>query len=141
MPAYFDSSVLLSLLLGDGNAAAAKALWHDELDRVSSTLLDAECTTVLRRAAPSLEAAELEAALAQLGLALEEVTLKPVDEDIASTVRDMPELAGCRTLDAAHLATALFFRAADPDLRLCTFDIRMAEVARRLGLAVAGPAA
>jgi predicted nucleic acid-binding protein len=137
MPAYFDSSVLLSLLLGDVHATRAQELWHAELDRVSSVLLDIECLTVLRRATEaSSDAAERRAAEERLRLALEEVTLKPLDEDVAAIVRGTAALGACRALDAAHIATALFFRAAEPELYLCTFDSRMAEVARRVGLVV-----
>jgi predicted nucleic acid-binding protein len=136
MPAYFDSSVLLSLILGDEHAARACELWQSETERVSSVLLEVECVTVLRRlefiSAPDRRSAEQ-----LLDLALEEVTLKPLDADIASIVRATPVLSGCRTLDAAHVATALFFRsAADFDLRLCSFDDRMADVAALAGLAV-----
>jgi predicted nucleic acid-binding protein len=137
MAAYFDSSVLLSLLLGDSHAQRAQQLWHAEFDRVSSILLDIECVTVLRRVtSTSLGSAQRKAVEERLTLALDEVTLKPVDGDIANLLRDTPALATCRALDAAHLATALFFRAADPDLPLCTFDSRMAEAARALGLTV-----
>jgi predicted nucleic acid-binding protein len=39
-----------------------------------------------------------------------------------------------RTLDALHLATACHLRTFDADLRLATFDHRMAEVAATIGL-------
>jgi predicted nucleic acid-binding protein len=138
MPAYFDSSVLISLLVGDRHAKRARELWHGEIERVSSILLDLECTTVLRRL-PDARRADEEKAHERFSLALQEVTLKPVDDDIAGAVRATAELSGCRTLDAVHLATAIYFRAADPDLRVCTFDARMAEIAVRLGFGVLGP--
>lgn len=132
MPAYFDSSVLLSLVVGDEHAQRARAIWHEELERVSSTLLHVECMTVLRRAVSEENRREAEQ---RLSTALEEVTLKPVDRDVAILARDTKELGGCRALDAAHLATALFFgEAADARLRVCTFDARMARVAAQLGL-------
>ncbi len=137
MPAYFDSSVLLSLLVGDALAGRAQKLWQAETERVSSILLDVECTIVLRRALTAgVTVADQRAAEQRLDLALDEVTLKPVDETIAEIAHDTPALAGCRALDAVHLATALYFRAADPELRVCTFDARMSEVARRLGFLV-----
>ena len=71
--------------------------------------------------------------------ALTEVTVKPLDEEIVSLIRATPQLGACRALDAAHVATALYFsRAADTALKLCTFDARMAQVAARVGLSVAG---
>ena len=85
MAAYFDSSVLLSLLLGDANACHAQALWHSELHRVSSTLVNVECITLLRRAIPArLGAARRKERENRLSTALEEVTLKALDEDISS---------------------------------------------------------
>ena len=139
MPAYFDSSVLLSLLVGDVNAPRARGLWHEETERVSSALLQVECATVLRRLPrPGVSDADRRKAERRLDAAIEEVTIKPLDEEIAAMVRDTPALGGCRALDAAHLATALYFRdAADPKLVVCTFDSRMAEVAARVGLRVA----
>ena len=140
MAAYFDSSVLLSLLLGDANAQWAEDLWDSELDRVSSLLLELECTTVLRRVLTAVrEDVQRKETERRLALALEEVTLKPVDEDIAAQVRGSATLAGCRTLDAVHLATALYFRAGEPDLRVYTFDARMAEIASRLNFTVCRP--
>lgn len=138
MPGYFDSSVVLSLLLGDRYAARAHDLWHAELDRVSSVLLEIECRTVLRRLPPArLPERHRRIAEQRLRLALEEVTIKPVGDDIVAVVRDTPSLGGCRTLDAVHLATALYFRtAADADLWVYTFDLSMAELARRLGFRV-----
>ncbi len=138
MPAYFDSSVLLSIVLGDEHATHARRLWHDEIDRVSSLLLHIECATVLRRIPDAqLSGENRRDAEERLGLALEEVTLKPVDDGIAEVVRATSGLSDCRALDAAHLATALYFRdGGDAELRVCTFDARMGDVAARLGLRV-----
>lgn len=135
MVAYFDSSILLSILLGDDHAAQGHELWTQESDRVSSILLEAECHTVLRGTATRKRSAnERRVVLEQLATALDEVTLKPVDEDIVSLIRATPKLAECRTLDAVHVATALYFRAAaDQALPLRTFDQRMAKVAARVG--------
>lgn len=139
MPAYFDSSVLLSLVLGDRHAARALALWQ-ETDRVSSLLLEIECRSVIRRISGERQSAEaMRSAERRLEAALEEVTLKPLDEEIAEIVRSTPALAGCRSLDAVHLATALFYRAGGGEnLRVCTFDAKMAEIAARFDLPAEG---
>jgi predicted nucleic acid-binding protein len=51
-----------------------------------------------------------------------------------------PALAECRTLDALHLATALYLRErASEGFRLVTFDDRMRQTGLKLGLEV-GPA-
>lgn len=140
MAAYFHTSVLLSVLLGDERGAMALERWREETERVSSILLEVECRTVLRRipSATITDSARTQAAR-RLETALEEVALKPLDEDILAIVRSTPELGGCRMLDAVHPATALYFRAAaDNDFYVETFDARMGEVARQLGLVVRG---
>jgi hypothetical protein len=40
-----------------------------------------------------------------------------------------------RTLDALHLASLDFLKARDPTLRLASFDERLSDGARRLGVA------
>jgi len=142
MPSYFDSSVLLSLVLGDAHAERAGALWASDPERVSSLLLEIECLTVMRRVPAARWPRGAQAkAQERLVLALDEVTLKRVDDDVVGVVRETPALSGCRALDAVHVASALYFQAAsEGDLRVCTFDARMAEVAARVGLLVVGPA-
>ena len=136
MPAYFDSSVVVSLVVGDARAGAALDLWNADIERVGSVLLGIECTTVLRRM-QMLGDEQRRQADERLAVALEEVTQKPVDDDVARLVHLTPALGGCRALDAVHLATALYFNtAAEGDLHVCTFDERMADVASRLGLKV-----
>jgi predicted nucleic acid-binding protein len=137
MSAYFDSSVLLSLLLGDKFGEKAFELWKSENERVSSILLEVECTTVMRRALGNqVSVNEKKAAEQRLRVALDEVTIKLLDQTIVEVVDSTPSLSGCRTLDVVHLSTALYFRAADPNLSICTFDARMAEIARALNFRV-----
>ncbi|MFZ5469867.1 MAG: PIN domain-containing protein [Myxococcota bacterium] len=138
MPSYFDTSVVLSLVVGDVRADRAFELWSSELERVSSVLTEIECVTVLRRLSAGWSSTAVRAAQARLDSALEEMALKPLDEEIVEKLRAASELTGCRNLDAAHLATALYFQtAADSNLTICTFDARMAEAAARVGLTCA----
>jgi predicted nucleic acid-binding protein len=138
MAAYFDASVVLSLLVVDEHAGRAGALWSRHLDRVTSTLTLIEALTVARRALQREPARAKKAAEDRLEALMEEVALKPLDAEIAERLRAAPELADCRSLDAAHLATALYFKVADPDLVVCTFDGWMAELATRVGLVCEG---
>jgi hypothetical protein len=48
----------------------------------------------------------------------------------------LPAVATPRTLDLAHLRTALWFHAAEPIGRFVTLDGAQAEAARELGLPV-----
>ena len=46
MPAYFDASVLLSLVIGDAHAEQARALWHNELERVMTSTQNGSALTL-----------------------------------------------------------------------------------------------
>jgi len=56
------------------------------------------------------------------------------EEVLARASRPFP-VEPVRTLDAIHLATALEFTAAFPDLRLVSCDSRVRENAEALGIA------
>ena len=141
MVIYFDSSVLLSLLLNDSRYSKAAQLWEQSTLRVSSILLQAECLNVIRRThrnAPKKFTKqwllETESLLEQL---LEECALRSIDTQIISVLQEEKNLAQCRTLDALHIATAKLFSFADREpLTIASFDIKMANVARSVGFEV-----
>ncbi|MBI2343544.1 MAG: PIN domain-containing protein [Deltaproteobacteria bacterium] len=141
MPVYFDASVMLSLLTQDCRAAKAATLWHAHEDRVSSILVEAECRIVLRRLhrrqPTRYDLAWLAHAEAVLAQALDELTLRVIDTLILDIVRQEMQLASCRTLDALHVATALFFtqRNTTP-IQMCTFDRRLAAVCADVAIPV-----
>jgi len=138
MARYFDSSVLLSILLEEEMKNEAAEIWKADSIRLSSILLPAESYTVLRRyyaayksKLPSNWLPEKEKNLRAL---LEEITLGVLDHRLIEIIAAKKELARCRTLDAIHLATAIGFREKiHPErLTLCTFDQTMKRVAKRL---------
>jgi predicted nucleic acid-binding protein len=59
-----------------------------------------------------------------------------LDEVTCETAAGIAEMTGVRTLDALHLAAAQ--RAGGPGFPFLTFDVRQAQAARTLGLAVVG---
>lgn len=127
--AYLDTSAFVKAPLGERDARALAAAADEWGMRASSAILRVEATRAAARVgAPALEA---------VGAALRRVVLVPVDDevlDIAAHVAD----PGVRSLDAIHLATAL---SLGDDLGvLLTYDARMAEAARSLGLPVESPA-
>ena len=142
MPAaYFDSSVLLSVLLNESRAEVCSPIWNEQKMRVSSILLSAECWTGARRhflrMGIGIQAKWKEERIAFLEKALNLVELKSVDSEIVDTLKKNPKLADCRTLDALHLATAMFFRdQADSDLLFVTLDSRLRETALKFGFKV-----
>ena len=127
--AYLDTSAFVKAPLGERDARALAAAADEWGMRASSAMLRVEATRAAARVGtPAVEA---------VGAALRRVVLVPVDDevlDIAAHVAD----PGVRPLDAIHLATAL---SLGDDLGvLLTYDARMADAARSLGLPVASPA-
>ncbi|HKP96084.1 MAG TPA: type II toxin-antitoxin system VapC family toxin [Fibrobacteria bacterium] len=142
--AYFDSSVLLAVLFGEARAEEAAKLWIGHEDKVSSILLEVECLNGLRRYAAKMgkkiPSKWLEEKAAFLSESLTELTIKHVDGDVLSVVKAESGLSDCRTLDAIHVATALFFKSGSGEnLSLVTFDERMRGIAQKLGLDVLPP--
>lgn len=64
------------------------------------------------------------------------VAVVQLDAQTCRIAADLAETTGARSLDALHLAAAL--RAGAPAMRLLTFDVRQAQVARSLGWSVVG---
>lgn len=142
MASYYDSSLLLAAVLGQVTDATLADLWDGETVRVTSALLEVECTIGLRRVEASSGRAVARSRLAERMAAVQPyfdgLTVKFVDEDVLTVLRGEPRLARCRALDAIHLATALFFQPhLGMPLRICTLDKGMRTVAAELGFPVA----
>ncbi|MFN2417958.1 MAG: type II toxin-antitoxin system VapC family toxin [Candidatus Limnocylindria bacterium] len=119
----------MKLIVREAESAALER-WlqpHDVL--ASSALLRTEKLRAVRRGAPR-RIAEARAALAAF-------TLRAVDDEILDAAGDLAP-AFIRSLDAIHLATAL--RLAPELDAIVTYDRRMIEGARAIGLPVASPA-
>lgn len=127
---YVDSSAIVKFSVVEPESAAMAA-WRTDLDPedvvITSELAVAEVVRAVRRVG-----GDVNVALAHLD-SLEQLVM---DRDLmlaAGTV-DPP---GIRTLDAIHLAAAL---AAGEELGgVVTYDARMADAARALGLLVLAP--
>jgi predicted nucleic acid-binding protein len=141
MLAYFDSSLLLSILMKDQFTERALSLWEEFPDRVSSILLEAECISTLRRTfnhhRQKIGADWLNIREEKLCSMLEETKLLNVDEVILQVLIENRNLSGCRSLDALHLATALFLQNGSGEpFALCTFDDDMGKLAGKIGFEV-----
>lgn len=126
--AYLDASAIVKLVLTEPESADM-ARWYVESERVSTSLVGIIETrrAVARRAHDALHLERI------LG-SVEVVGVTPRIGERAAAIAP----ATVRTLDAIHLATAL---AAMPDLdAFVTYDDRLAEAARALGLPVVSPA-
>ena len=134
MTIYLDTSVVLRALLATGDAAPEWGAWERAY---SSELMGVEA----RRA---LDRLRLEHALDDDGLADAHEALAATEQAIGSirltagvlrrAGQPMPTVV--KTLDAIHLASALFAERRGSDLVFGTHDRREATAARALGFKV-----
>lgn len=131
MSTYVDSSALLKRYVDEADSAAADALL-----RADAGLLTARHTIVevRRNLARLLSGRDLVAARAAFTDDLRSFSIIELDEATCESAAAIAEAAGVRTLDALHLAAAQ--RVAAPGVGFLTFDLRQAQAARSLGLAV-----
>lgn len=129
MTVYLDTSALVKLLVRERETDTLRSWLSTRQDsrRVTSAL----ARTELRRAVLRREPALLPAA----DDLLSRLSLVRVD-DVVLDAAGVLAPAGLRSLDALHLASAL---QLGPLHALVTFDERMADGARRLGLRVEAP--
>jgi predicted nucleic acid-binding protein len=121
---YVDSSVFLAWVFGEPRRPD-EAFWRRPL--VASRLLVHETWTRFD-ARPDLGMLrpEVERALGSVAL----VDMTPAIPARATQPFPLP----VRTLDGLHLATAVHMLRLVPDLRLATYDKRMADAALALGI-------
>ena len=126
---YLDSSAFVKLVVEEAETTAVREfLASHGARRVSSTLLRAESLRAVRHLGPD--------ALATVREGLRRVDLIGIDDRILDAAGTLEPLV-LRTLDAIHLATAM---AVGDDLAaIVTYDERMIDAARLLGLATASP--
>ena len=126
---YLDSSAFVKLVVEETETAAARTfLASHGARRVSSALLRTESLRAVRHLGPD--------AIATVREALRRVDLIGIDDRILDAAGIL-EPQVLRTLDAIHLATAL---AVGDDLEaIVTYDERMVDAARLMGLSTATP--
>ena len=125
---YLDSSAIVKLAVKEPESIALRRHLRRRRPVVSSALARAE---VLRALLPAGESALARGRKALAGLDLVRIT------DRVLNAAGVAVPISLRTLDAIHLATA---RQLGPELhQLITYDDRMAEGAKELGLRVVSP--
>ncbi len=131
---YLDTSAYLSLLL-DEPGAAQVAEATDGAACLSSVLLILETRRNLVRFARlgALDAGQYETCLARVAADIDVFELRDLTLELCASLT-MPAVATPRSLDLAHLQTALWFHAAAPLDRFLTIDAAQAQAARELGL-------
>lgn len=126
---YLDSSAIVKLVVVEPESRALSRYLDDHPSRVSSSLARVEVVRAVR--------AHGEAAVARARQLLARLSLVRLDDVLldAAAALDGSRL---RSLDAIHLAAA---RALGEGLvAVVTYDRRMADAARSLGLASSAPA-
>ncbi len=134
---YVDTSAYLCVLLGEeGAAAIAKGMRNARL--CSSVLLVLESRRNLVRLARGgqLAANRLNDLLDRIQLDVEAFSLRDLTLDLCQDP-SLPPVATPRSLDLAHLRTALWFHRREALDRFLTRDEGQREAARELGLPTA----
>jgi predicted nucleic acid-binding protein len=133
---YLDTSAYLCILLGeDGSSRLARETAGAEL--LSSVLLVLEGRRNLIRLARegTLAPAQYKACMDRVEQDVERFVLRDLTLDLCAS-NLVPAVATPRSLDLAHLRTALWFHAAERLDRFVTLDGQQAQAARELGLPV-----
>jgi hypothetical protein len=133
---YLDTSAYLCLLLGeDGWQGVSEATEGAEV--LSSVLLVLESRRNLIRLARDgvLTPDQYKKCMARVDTDTDRLVLRDLTLDLCAS-NLLPAIATPRTLDLAHLRTALWFHAAEPVERFVTMDRGQREAARELGLPV-----
>jgi predicted nucleic acid-binding protein len=129
---YVDSSALMKRYVDEHDSEAAMTLMATDPVLVTSRLTEVE---VRRNLARLFSDRELVAVRRQFTEDLDAFALVALDATTCNEAARVAEQTLCRSLDALHLASAL---RAGANTTVLTFDIRQAQVARGLGLAVVG---
>jgi predicted nucleic acid-binding protein len=124
---YLDTSVALAHLLAE-DQCPPPSLWEEEL--FSSRLLEYEVWTRIH--ARGLSATHSEAARNLL----DRVGFIEMTPSVLSRALE-PFPAPVRTLDALHLASAVFLRAQGQQVAVASYDDRLLTTARQLGFQIA----
>lgn len=138
MITYFDTSILLKLLIDDeAFRAESERLWVQSEYAVCAELGYAEARAALAAVSRSkrLTAAGLRIAKDELELLWEQMSVVPVDRDLVRAAGDLAEHDALRGYDAVHLAAAI---AGEVSV-VASADRQLVEAARRRGFAVATP--
>jgi hypothetical protein len=131
---YVDTSAYLCVLLGESGAERlARELYGGDLLSSSLLALEAERTLVHLSRSGRLSPADVQSAIEQLGRDLAQFTLRDLTLDLCQS-RVMPVVTTPRSLDLAHLRTAVWFHERERLSRFVSLDAAQTQAARELGL-------
>ena len=133
---YLDTSAYLCLLLGEeGSERISEAT--DGAELLSSVLLVLESKRSLVRLARDgvLTPNQYKICIDRLEADRDRFVLRDLTLDLCAS-NLMPAIATPRSLDLAHLRTALWFHAAEPVKVFMTMDRNQRQAAQEMGLPV-----
>ena len=135
MTAYAETSAVLRWLFGEEGGEAVRARLAAAAKVTTSRLTLIETRRVVRRAerAGRITAAQGADLLAVLAQAASTWAVLEVSEEVARRAEGVFPNEPVRTLDAIHLASALFLRQSFPDLEIVSADERVLDNAALLG--------
>lgn len=133
MSVYVDSSALVKRYVEESDSERAEALLLADTGWVTARHSYVEIALALHR---RLAEEPRRAAMAAFEEDWDRIFVVAIDETVCRRAAELGALTGARTLDALHLAAAE--RAGGRSIPIVTFDLHLAEAARRLGLAVLG---
>lgn len=128
MAIYLDSSAIVKLVVRESESNALRRFLREHPTRVSSALARVEVVRAVRTQGPDAQ----QRALDVLG----RVRLLRLDDEVLTAAgRLAPDVL--RSLDAIHLASATLF--GNELSGIVTYDLRMAEAARLVGIRTFAP--
>lgn len=127
---YLDSSAIVKLVAPEPETTSLVKTLRSDPEAVSSALARVEVLRAVRRAGAGADRMRRAEAV------LDRIALVPIDQGILHRAAGLGP-ASLRTLDAIHLATALFLGS---DIAgMITYDARLSEAALGAGVAVVVP--
>ena len=137
MIAYFDTSAVIPLLIGEPSSVTCARMWNEATRSISVRLLYPEARAALARAErmERITKRQHEAAVTELETIITEIDHVEITAQLVRNAGDLSQAHHLRGYDAVHLAAAI--AALDAELVLVTGDDALAGAARAQGLAVA----
>jgi len=133
---YVETSALLSWMLGESEGDAARECIDRAETIVTSVLTSVEADRALVRAEREgiLSAKDVQGLRGLLRRTLAQWIQMEIDSAVQERAARLFPTEPVRTLDALHLATALQFTQAFPQIELLSFDRRIRDNAEALGI-------
>ncbi len=133
---YIDTSAYLCLLLGEeGHAVLQREMKGAQLLSSVVLVLEAQRNLVRLSRGGLLSPADFQQCIAAMEAHMRQFLLRDLTLDLCRSGL-MPVVSTPRSLDLAHLRTAMWFHQAEPLTRFVTLDEAQDQAARELGLPI-----